>query len=436
MNPRPNTNLSRRQLLQYGAVATGTAALAGCARGLGGSGSSAKSLEFMFWGEGDQNKKLIAAVDLYQKTKGALTVKPQYSGFSGYYDKLATRVAGGNPPDIFQIHLPYLLEYIKRGAVQPLDQYQGELGLESLPSYLAPTVKNDGKYWFALLGAATQPAVIVNTAQLHSLGLSSPSTDWALDDYRTVMTQVYDKSNHKVFGTSDQGGSAIALESFIRGLGKPLFDKGGKLAFTSDDLARWLTFWQQMRSSGGAVPMKVTAAATGFQNDPLTTGAAAYTVTATSRGLPSIQSLTKDSLALATFPASGTDASPGTNIIPAGWFAISPKSKNIAAAVGMLKFLTSSIDAAKTMGMARGVPIPQNIRSVINASATGLDKVVLANYALVVGKDPSSLQMYPPGASNLLQTSLPNINQMVGFGQLSVEKAAIKFFTDAKTALG
>ncbi|HZX08092.1 ABC transporter substrate-binding protein [Kribbella sp.] len=434
------TQFSRRRLLQFGAAAAGLTAVSSCTRGLGGSGNtsgggSKGTLDVMFWGEGDQNKLLIKALDLYQKSSGAVKVNPQYSGFSGYYDKLATRVAGGNPPDVFQIHLPYLMEYIKRGAVAPLDQYKDDLGLDKMPDYVATTTKADGKYYFALLGAATQPAIIVDTTKLKGLGMAAPSPDWTIDQYKSAMADVWNKSGHKLAGTADLGGNSIALESFLRGRGKALFGDGSSLGFAEEDLAAWLQLWQDLRGNGSAVPMPVTAAATGFQNDPVTIGKAAYTGTATSRGLPSMQSLTKDTLSLGTFPSGGAGSAPGTNIIPAGWFAISPKSKNIEGAVSMLKYLTSRPEAAQAMGLARGVPIPENIRADVAKTATGLNKLVLDNYALVASKGPAPLQMYPPGASKLLQTSLPNANQVVGFGKSSVSQAVTNFFSDAKAAL-
>jgi multiple sugar transport system substrate-binding protein len=430
-------NLSRRGLLRLGVVAAGTAALASCSRGFGGSSSPSggTALDFAFWGEGDQNKKLVDALNLYQKTADASTVNPQYSGFSGYYDKLATRVAGGNPPDIFQIHLPYLMEYIDRGAVAPLDDYKDQLGLDKLPDYVANTAKTKGKYWFALLGAATQPAIIVDTTKLAALGLSAPSGDWDIDTYAKTMLEVYTKSDKKLNGTADSGGSPITLEAFLRGQRKSLFSDDGKLGFGEADLVKWLQFWQDMRANGAAVPMTVTAANKGFQDDPVTLGKAAYSSTATSRGLPSMQSLNKDTLALATFPSGGSGTGSGTNIIPAGWFAISAKSKNIKAAVQMLQYLTTNPDAAAALGLARGVPIPEDMRNTISKTATGLDKVVLDNYVEVASKHPAPLQMYPPGASKLLQTSLPDANEQVGFGKMTVAQAAQKFLADAKNAL-
>lgn len=436
MNARPQTTVSRRLLLGLGLAAAGTGALSACRGGPSNEPSGeGEAIEFMFWGEGDQNERLIDALDDFQAGDGAPKVTPQYSGLSGYYDKLATRLSGGNPPDVFQIHLPYLTEYIDRGAVLALDDYADELGLADLPDYIAPVSLIDGSYYFAILGAATQPAIIVNTTKLDDLGLKAPAEDWTLDDFVDTMTQVWETSGQTVHGCSDLGGSQIGLEAFLRGRGKALFADDGSLSVEEDDIQTWFQLWQDLRDSGAAVPMDVTASVDGFQTDPLTVGKSAFTLTATSRGLPSIQSLNTDTLALATFPSGGPGSASGTNIIPAGWFAISPKSGNIDGAVSMLSYLMSE-PAAKTMGMARGVPIPPDIRETVAKSAEGLDAVVLENYALVESQDPAPLQPYPTGASRLLANDLPTINESIGFGESTVADGVTAFFAAADDALG
>ncbi len=426
--------ISRRTVLRAGALGVGAAALAGCNRGLGSSQASS-DLQFMFWGEGNQNEKLLAAIDIFKQRNPKVKVNPQYSGFSGYYDKLATRVAGGNPPDIFQVHLPYLLEYVRRDAVHSLDAHADKLGLASIPKDIVTTCKLDGHYYFALLGAATQPAVVYDKTALEQLGLGGPDPGWNLDQYQAVMKEVYAASKQQLHGTADVGGSPVQLEPFLRGFGKQLFTDEGKLGFTKEEFGAWLQLWQAMRENGSAVPMDVTAGAQGFQNDPVVLRKAAYTGTATSRGLPSMKSLTKDELGIAPFPSSGRETRPGTNIIPAGWFAISKKSKNVDDAVALLSFLTGDPDAAKTMGMARGVPINPAMRDVIKPTLAGLDKVVFDNYVLIAAKDLAPLQAYPPGAGQLLQSSLATANQTVGFGKASVAQAAEQFFADAARVL-
>jgi|GEM_PF-3004523 len=428
--------LSRRSVLKAAGAAAGAAALAGCSGRRGGSsGSGSSTLQMTFWGEGDQNTKLLAAISLFEKQNSKVTVQSQYSGLNGYYDKLATRLAGGNAPDIFQIHLPYLMEYSRRGVVRQLDDHAADLGLGNIPSYVATTSKLDGHYYYALVGAATQPAVVYDKARLDTYHLSVPPASWTFDDFHTTMQQVASASGGKLFGSSDLGGSPILLESFMRGLNKPLFGDDGKLAFTQDDFTKWLGVWDGLRKDKSCVPMALTAANKGFDTDPLTLGKCAYTVTATSRGLSAMQSLNKEPLDLLPAPSPSANSKPGTNIIPAGWFAISAKSRNVDAAVALLKFLANDVDAGKTMGMARGVPIQANMRDAIESSLQGTDKIVFNNYKQIVATDVAPLQAYPPGASNLLGTSLVNANQSVGYGKATIDQATAAFFADAQKLL-
>lgn len=425
--------VGRRSVLRLAAGAAGGLALGGCEpRGLTLSSGSTGTLEMAFWGEGDQNTRLIAAINLYQKSADGVPVKMQYSGLQGYYDKLATRLAGGAPPDIFQIHLPYLLEYAERGSVHQLDQYAAELGLPSLPPSVSGTARIDGHWYFAVVGAATQPAVVQNRTLLARLGLDQPDPSWTLDGYEAQMKRVRSASGGKLYGCADAGAVIAPLDSYLRGFGKRLFDGHGGLGFGPEQFQEWLGFWDRLRREQACVPMEITAGATGFQTDPVVTRKAVYSLTATSRGLPSIQSLTNDRLSLLTFPAANATSGPGTNVIPAGWFAISSKSRNVEEAVGLLRFLATSAAAAKTMGLARGVPISPQLQAVVSRGLDGLDQQVFDNYRTVTAGAVAPLQPFPVGAGELLTTSLTNANQTVGFGRATVQQATDRFFAEAK----
>lgn len=426
--------LSRRSVLKLGGLA-GVATLTGCGRGLGGAASGSSGLQMMFWGEGDQNTKLIAAINDWQVKDGKTKVDSQYMGLSGYFGKLATRLAGGNPPDVFQIYLPYLEDYISRGSILPLDQYVDELGLNTLPSSIMPTVKANGHSYFAIVGAATQPAIEYDQDRLTKYGLKPASGSWTLDEFKNVMNQVHDASKGQIHGVSDLGSGAVQLESYMRAFKTPLFDSNGQIAFSQDQLMEWLKLWDDLRKNGSCPPMTVTAEATGFQTDPIVTGKAAYTLTATSRGFPSIQTLTKDHLGLLQFPRASASSPPGTNIIPAGWFAISKKSKNVDKAISLLKYLSNDPQAAKRMGLARGVPLSKVQQAAISDQLDSQEKQVFDNYIQVANQNPSALQMYPAGSGELLTTSLANANQSVGFSKASIHQATAQFFADAKRIL-
>lgn len=431
----PSTRLSRREALKSAAAATSAVALAGCGRGLGGSSSSSgSSLQMMFWGEGDQTKPIVDAINTWQKN-GKTKVSAQYGPLNGYFDKLATRVAGGTPPDIFQLYLPYLTDYIDRGVVMPLDKYADQLGLQNIPPSILPTIKSGGHYYFALMGAATQPAIVYDSDLLKKYSLRPATDDWTIHDFQQTMLKVHTASKGKLWGISDGGGSSVQLESYMRAFNTPLFDSSGQLAFTPDQFSEWLQFWDTMRKNGSCPPMKVTAGATGFPQDPLVKGKAAYTLTATSRGYPTIQALSHDHLGLLQFPRATATSKPGTNIIPNGYFAISKKSKNPDKAVALLKYLASSTQAIKTMGLTRGVPLSKAQQDAVKGQLSGPDKEVFDNYLKAASENLADLQLYPPGSSDLMTNSLSTANQNVGFGKATVTQATQQFFADAKKAL-
>lgn len=433
---RRQLNLSRRSVLR-GAAAIGAAGLAGCGRGLGGGSSSQdSSLQMMIWGEGNQTTFIVEAIKDWEAQDGKTKISTQYGPLNGYYDKLATRVAGGNAPDIFQLSLPFLDDYLARDTIMALDDHAEDLGLTKVPSSIEPTIKQDGHYYLALMGAATQPAVVYDTTRLDSYKVQPPAQDWTLRDFEQAARQIRKQSKDSIYGATDGGGSSVQLESYVRGLGAALFDADGKLAITRDQFTDWLQLWDSMRKNGSCPPMKITSAGTGFQNDPLVKGNAAFTMPATSRGYPTLQALTKHKLGLGRAPRTTPDSKPGTNIIPNGWFAISKKCKNPEKAVALLKYLSQDPKAITTMGLSRGVPLSAAQRDAVKGQLKAPDKIVFDNYLSVADADLTPLQLYPAGSSSLMATSLPNANETVGFGKATIKQATDQFFNDARRMLG
>jgi len=128
----PSASMDRRgvlRLLGGGALAVPVAAaLAACGDDKGNSPTTTSTepveLSFFWWG-GDARAKLTDdALALYTKKHPNVTFKKTWQANQGYFDKLATLVAGGNAPDIFQIDDNYLAEYAGRNATLDLTPYQ------------------------------------------------------------------------------------------------------------------------------------------------------------------------------------------------------------------------------------------------------------------------------------------------------------------------
>ena len=219
MTNEPMTrHLSRRGVL--GAGVGGLFALAGCSGLRGGSSNgsgSPNTISLTWWSEGKRAQRTLDVAHLFEKSHKGVHIDGQFSDFGGYYDKLATRVAGGNPPDVFQVHITEMADYAKRGAVRPLDDLVPKpLQLGGLPSYILDSCRYQGKLYFVPLGLATQPSLVYSRTKLDKFGVTAPDPVWTLDDFVQFSRTVTKASGGKVHGTSDMGGSPAAFEAFVR----------------------------------------------------------------------------------------------------------------------------------------------------------------------------------------------------------------------------
>ena len=108
--------LDRRQFL------LGTTALAAAA---GISPAFAQeALRLIFWGSQARADRTYGVTDLYTKAGGP-AIEGEFLAWNDYWPKLATQTAGGNAPDIIQMDYRYIVEYAKRNAIAPLDEFVG-----------------------------------------------------------------------------------------------------------------------------------------------------------------------------------------------------------------------------------------------------------------------------------------------------------------------
>src|SRR5690349_20865388 len=125
-------------VIMVGLTACGTADSSG-----GGQQELSKdkvTLRIDWWGADARLQNTQKAIAAFQAKYPNITVKPEYSDWNGYWDKLATATAGGNVPDVIQMDQSYLASYADRGVLADLSK-QPELDTTALP----PTVLDSGR---------------------------------------------------------------------------------------------------------------------------------------------------------------------------------------------------------------------------------------------------------------------------------------------------
>lgn len=87
------------QLMKPLALALSTTALCGIAQ--------AEELRMSWWGGDSRHEATQAALKACGERHGH-TISPEFTGFSGHFERLATQIAGGTEPDIMQVNWPWL----------------------------------------------------------------------------------------------------------------------------------------------------------------------------------------------------------------------------------------------------------------------------------------------------------------------------------------
>lgn len=104
-----------------------------------------------------------------------------------YFDKLATRIAGGNPPDISRVAIEGIRLVVSRGLATPLDDLEkGDAQIadfqNDVSSKLLDAMKVQGKT-YAYPFDWNNMCFYFNTKMLEAAGIPFPKADWTKDEF-------------------------------------------------------------------------------------------------------------------------------------------------------------------------------------------------------------------------------------------------------------
>src|SRR5947209_5622564 len=117
----------RRNVIKMGLgslVGLSLPGLSGCdapAQSISGQGSS--SLRMFFWGSATRDKLTRQAIALFHQTHPDVTISSQYSSNDVYYIKLNSQIAAGHAPDLIQMDMRNIAQYVRQGTLLDLNQY-------------------------------------------------------------------------------------------------------------------------------------------------------------------------------------------------------------------------------------------------------------------------------------------------------------------------
>ncbi|MFI6509122.1 ABC transporter substrate-binding protein [Streptosporangium sp. NPDC050855] len=415
------------------ATAVTLLAISATACGSGGGGEAGESggktkVVFSYWGSDARQKLTESAIAAFEKKNPTIDIEGDFSDWDSYYEKLATKSAAGDAPDVMSIEIRGLAEYAGRGTLADLN---GKVNTTDLDQDVLKAGQVDGKQFAIPTGVNTFP-MIVNKATVEKAGEKVPDdTSWTWDDYIALSQKITEKGDGKVWGTEyNENPAFLQLYAAQRG---EQFYKDGKIGLSEQTIKDWWALLQKIISTK-AGPDAAQMLETGTKVDQalLATNASAFgswwsnQLTALSKGAG-------QELDLLRMPKSEGATTAGMFLQPAMYYTISARTEKADAAQKFVDFLVNDPEAGGILLSDRGMPTNAKVVTAIKDKLTPADQKVLT-FIDSIKSELSPITVPPKGAMEM-EDILKRATDSVLFGKATADDAAKAFITEANATL-
>ena len=377
-----------------GAMAvTSLAACGGSGSGKDSEGGSSDSLTMAWWGNQVRNERTQQALDAYKEESG-ITVSGQFYQWGDYWSKMATSAAGKKMPDLIQMDMSYIQQYVDKGQLLDLTPYIEDGTLDT--SNISEDIVNMGKVGDGIYGIAagtSASCMFYNKTLLDELGITI-NDNMTLDEFIDISKQVYEETGYR----SNLYHYGLYMDMYARANDIQASDKLG-----GDSADDYLPYFETLE----------TGIKEGWQISPS-------------------QAADTDS-ALTTIPT--TDPQKSNYVKPAMYFSVSADTANPEEAVKLLNYLTNSETAYDILLAERGVPASTAISEAIMDKLSPAEQENANFVNNVIAPNSSPMPPFPVEGSTEAQDLLRKLEEKVKYGEYTAQQAADEYFTEANKML-
>jgi len=432
-------SLNRRDMLRMAGLSGLGLSLAACGRGFGGGddepAGGTVQLNMVWWGDAKRAEKTQAALDIFQRKHPGVTVKTEYQDSMPYKDKLATRFAAGDPPDVMAMRMDSLREYADRGALLDLGQHGGAVDLAGLSDNARALAAVADKTYGVPAGLNAIGFVINKTlTEKHGVAIPEGNT-WSWDDLSGFARDFTKASGGKIYGTAFEPATLANIIVYTRQRGEDFYTEDGALGISEATVVSWFEMVNKMRADRGFPPAGfIENVGASADQSYLAKGSIASQIIPTNNFL-SYNAAAGGNLALLRIPGETQGTRRGQSVDCPHLWSIAAQSKHKDEALKLLNFLVNDVEASKATGTTRGVPPSTKVADEIKPALTPDDQVA-TEYLGALQKEtlPRSFT-YPPGSSKIA-SSLLSIATEVEFKRQTPLQAAKTFLDAGRKALG
>ncbi|KAB8295579.1 ABC transporter substrate-binding protein [Bifidobacterium avesanii] len=417
------------------ALASMAMLLAGCGAGGGSTADETSSgdvtLKLSWWGGDSLVRITEEVVKGFEAEHPNIHVEMEYADWSSYWDKLATQIAGGNMPDVYQMDSSYLNSYAANGSLYDLSKTD-RIATDDIDSTLIDMGKSNGTL-YAIPTGTTPFGVAVNMDLVEKYGVEMPDTDtWTWDDFEAFEKELLDKSDGEVHGATMMN-NKYCLELWARQHGDILF-KDGKLAIKPATLSSFFQRTVDQINMGivGNADSWAENNSSNIETSEFGTGKSAVLFINANMLPMYTKTIGTDNVKLFMLPSDSQGK--WAYMKPCMYWSMGSKTEHPAEAAMLIDYLVNSEVSGDANGIERGVPANNTVFKKQSANATGPSKTLLdftEAYKAKVGESP---EMMPAGASDLDKV-ISRYQQNVVFGKITADQAAEQLIAEVQAAI-
>ncbi|SFB01096.1 carbohydrate ABC transporter substrate-binding protein, CUT1 family [Poseidonocella pacifica] len=379
----------------------------------------------MSWWGGDSRHQATQEALKVCGDKHGHSISPEFTGWSGHFEKLTTQIAGRTEADIMQVNWPWLSIYSADGTgLADLKELSDKIDLSNWDEAQIEAGSMKGKL-NGLPVSTTGRLFVFNETAWEKAGLDLPKT-W--DDLIAAGPVFAEKlgEDHYPFEAAGLDAALVVTLYGTQKTGKPLIDPDtNEIAWSMDELTEAITFYKSLVDNHVIPSWKAVAAA---GNVPLhekpewSDGRIAGTYQWDSTYFKISDPLQDgQNLVYTDLLSQEGQKTPGIYRKASMVFSISANSEKKEAAAEILNCLLNEPEGVAALGSTRGVPASKTAREQL-LEVNAIDAIQTeAQDRVINAKGPGIHPMMEfPDVRSAMQDNL----ELFAYGEIDAETAA------------
>lgn len=372
------------------------------------------TLRIMWWGSQSRHDVTMKAIELYEQQNPNIIIESEYSGWDGYWDKLATLSAAKNLPDIIQMDAVYLGDYANRNQLLDL----ADMSLPKIDANLmkAGVVKEKQ---YAIPAGKNAYGMVYNKELFAEYGIQEPKEGWTWDDYFALAREARTKLPKDKYFSIDMSRGELEYTAYQLAQGKGALYVDGKLNLDQATWVKWHNTWSEFRNEGIAAPADQSVADIELdaQFDNLVKGKIMIKAMHAAQA-GAYDNLMPGKIGVTSLPVADEAAS---WLKPTFFWTVNSGSKHAEESKKFIDWLLNDVEAGKLMKTERGTPVNDD---VLNSIKDGLTVGDLLGKDMIDKVSTNAQQFIPtPAGWSEFPKDLTTESQAIMFNKTTPEKA-------------